>query len=308
MRVSLFASITHLLRIMYVIQLSKILTSIRPVPPLDDLCEFPDDSLIPPLDRAAVDLAFLTPDQRQWRDEGVVIKRNFIPEPLVDAYCAVRETLRDPGGWRSPTPYMHVPEIRALCLYPPLMNLMKDLVGGDMFMHLNLTGWVTTSRNWHQDDYLNPDFVNGWYCAAWFALDEIHADSGPFEYVPGSHRWPILRQAKVKALLTRAERRIADPTTGAEYWPKLAERVTTKAFETKIARTGSKTIPFLGNKGDVLIWHSRLAHRGSLARDKSRLRKAIISHYSAIGHRPDMPKLDTNETGQSYAHFQQEHI
>ena len=54
-------------------------------------------------------------------------------------------------------------------------------------MHLNLTGWVSTERNWHQDDYLNP-FINSWY-GRLVALDKISADAGPFEYVPGSHKW-----------------------------------------------------------------------------------------------------------------------
>ncbi|MBL9007487.1 MAG: phytanoyl-CoA dioxygenase family protein [Myxococcales bacterium] len=39
--------------------------------------------------------------------------------------------------------------------------------------------------------------------ALWFAFDTIHPDSGPFEYVPGSHRWPIMRRPKVIKYLTK---------------------------------------------------------------------------------------------------------
>ena len=67
-----------------------------------------------------------------------------------------------------------------------------------MCLSLALTGWVSTERNWHQDDYLNPPDVDAWYVAAWLALDDIPSGSGPFQYVPGSHRWPAIRGDKVR--------------------------------------------------------------------------------------------------------------
>jgi hypothetical protein len=68
---------------------------------------------------------------------------------------------------------MHVPEIRDLSLYPPLHEVIKELFGGEFVLHLNLTGFVSTERDWHQDDYLNPPFINGWYLATWMALEDI---------------------------------------------------------------------------------------------------------------------------------------
>ena len=47
-----------------------------------------------------------------------------------------------------------------------------------MLLHLALTGWISTQRDWHQDDYLNPPFVANWYAAVWMALDDISAESG----------------------------------------------------------------------------------------------------------------------------------
>jgi hypothetical protein len=32
-------------------------------------------------------------------------------------------------------------------------------------------------------------------------------------------------------------------------------------------------------KGDLLIWHGKLFHRGTVARDPSLLRPGIIAHY-----------------------------
>ena len=36
--------------------------------------------------------------------------------------------------------------------------------------------------------------VNGWYLAVWMALDDIGPETGPFQFIPGSHRWPVLRR------------------------------------------------------------------------------------------------------------------
>ena len=164
-----------------------------------DLSEFPDPSVLPWLDRPGVKESRLKPDQLAWRQDGVVIKRKFLPDDVVDAYIARRAQLDSPGGWRGPTPYLHVPELRALSLYPPLMRLMADLIGEPMMLHLNLTGWISTERNWHQDDYLNPPFVNSWYCAVWMALD--HIDAG---------LWPVRIRPRLASVAAAPGRKSAD--------------------------------------------------------------------------------------------------
>ena len=52
-----------------------------------------------------------------------------------------------------------------------------------MVLHLNLTGWISSERNWHQDDYLNSAEINGWYLAVWMALDDVSPNSGPFQFI-----------------------------------------------------------------------------------------------------------------------------
>lgn len=249
---------------------------------LADLAARVPDRLLPPLDRRGVDETGLTADQRAWRRDGYVILPGFIPARLIDAYCRLRAGVSRPGGWESPTPYLHYPEIRDLGCYAPLSAKLKELLSEEMGMHLNLTGWVSTERNWHQDDYLNPSSVNSWYAAAWFALEDIDPDSGPFEFVPGSHRWPHVRGSKVRRRLSRSQRASA-------AWPKHSERILNGVFADEIARRRARPRRFLGKRGDVLLWHGRLAHRGSAPRVPGATRKAFIAHYSALTRRPDFP-------------------
>jgi hypothetical protein len=269
-----------------------------------DFTETPPDEALPWLDRAGVDEAALTPHQREWRRDGVVHLRGFLPDEVTAPYIRRRAALGRPGGWLTGSAYMHVLELRDLALYPPLMAVLADLLGSKMMLHLCLTGWVTTKRDWHQDDYLNPPQVNSWYAAIWVALDDIDPDSGPFEYVPGSHRWPLMRGHLVRAHLTPEEAGRGGALTGDAVWPKLAERFTTPAIEAEIARRGRPVVPFIGRRGDVLVWHSRLMHRGAVARVKGMERRSVICHYTAAGHHDLISGFDQN--GEMYAVFDRE--
>ncbi|HUB16975.1 MAG TPA: phytanoyl-CoA dioxygenase family protein [Acetobacteraceae bacterium] len=275
----------------------------EPAVTFEMLSEDPDPALLPPLDQPDLDLKGLTPEQRGWREDGVLILRGFFPDSILDPYIAVRERLNQPGGWLSPTPYMHVEELRRLCLYPPLRQVMRELIGEEMMLHLNLSGWVTSERDWHQDDYLNPPFINGWYTAVWVALDHIHPDSGPFEYIPGSHRWRLLRGDKVRSFMTEVERADGFGPNGDATWPRVTERFVAPAVDYEIHRRGIPARQFLAEKGDTLIWHGRLLHRGTLAKRPGMARRAIIAHYSGVNHRPDMLSRKTDTQGGVYAVF-----
>lgn len=268
-----------------------------------DITETPDPALLPYLDRPGVTSVGMT--RQAWQREGAVILPEFMLPEDIDAYVAERAAVPQDfylRGYPGPTPYEHVESMRRLCLYPPLQTVLEILIGEQMMLHLCLTPWVSTERNWHQDDYLNPAHVNSWYAAVWIALDDIHPDSGPFEYIPGSHHWPLMRRDKVLACMTQEERDEADPISGAKMWPKRSERLVVPAVEAEIAARGIPAKQFIANKGDVLIWHGRLMHRGTAPRVPGTERRALIAHYSGVNHRPDMPNRVT-ENGGTYAVF-----
>lgn len=278
---------------------------------LSGLCApFPDDAL-PPLDRAEPPAA-MTWEQAAWREHGYLILEGFMPDDLIDTYCAAwlrahgipihahgqAEPVRyvfdpaDAHGWADCTPYMRVPELAAVVCYEPLADALEHLIGEPTGVHLNLTGWVSTTRDWHQDGYLNPDHVADWYAAVWVALDDIGLDAGPFEYVRGSHRWPTIRR---DLMLARLGETGDDPD-----WPRRSERVLTPIFEEHLAAEHLRPQRFAARKGDVLIWHARLAHRGSVPANPARERRGLIAHYSGIHHRPDMPAAVQHDEGGFY--------
>jgi ectoine hydroxylase-related dioxygenase (phytanoyl-CoA dioxygenase family) len=174
-------------------------------------------------------------------------------------------------------------------MYGPLHEEMEKLVGEPVGVHLNLTGWISTTRNWHQDSYLNPPHVGDYYIAAWIALDTIHPDSGPFQYVKGSHKWAQVTREKILAALAPHER--------DHKWPTHSERLLTEAFEEEIERRGAEVTVHLPERGDVLLWHGRLLHRGTIANVPGMERRSLIAHFSGVNHRQDMPPAQKHAMG-----------
>src|SRR4030095_10507623 len=218
-----------------------------------------------------------------WNDVGVEIHRGLMPNYMLQPYEKVwlEQNANRRGGWPDCTPYMRHRELLDLLCFYGLSKTLERLVGESAGVHLNLTGWQSTERDWHQDTYLNPVHVGDYYVAVWIALEDIHHDSGPFQYVPGSHRWPVVTRDKILAAL--------DPSERDHRWPKFSERILTPLFEQEIEARQAEVVSYLPSRGDVLVWHSRLLHRGSVPINRELSRKALIAHYSGINHRSDMP-------------------
>ena len=229
-----------------------------------------------------------------WNEDGVVVLEKFVPEDLMVAYeeCWEEANSNSPGGWDYPTPYMDNPALLDITTWGGIGELLEDLIGEPAGVHLNLTGWVSTQRDWHQDSYLNPPHVGDYYAAIWLALDDIHPDSGPFQYVKGSHRWPQVTREKILDALEPEER--------DHKWPKYSERILTPLFEAEIEKRDAEVTSHLPSRGDLLVWHGRIMHRGSPPNVPGMQRKSLIAHYSGIHHRGDMPAAVQTDSGGWY--------
>jgi ubiquinone/menaquinone biosynthesis C-methylase UbiE len=250
------------------------------MPRFEDLSEVFPDSEVPPLDRASVDEARLTRDQLHWRRYGYLVLNSVLPPELIEAYLALRKRENiGLGGFENVVWEGTHPEIMALGTYAPLADKIRELFGEDLAFNFTLTQFTSTEREWHQDDYLGADGVYGRYCALWMALDDIHPDSGPFEFIPGSHRWPGVRGRLVRNYLEPQARSWQGLPGDGGHWAKIAEPFTTPAFEDKIARESLPLYTFLPRRGDVLIWHGKLMHRGSKPKIPGMPRPTLICHY-----------------------------
>lgn len=243
-----------------------------------------------------------------WNDVGVVELPGFFQPDELAAYITEWRTAvgfralwqhpdggeilvaDEPLGVNDCAPFMWMPEMQRLVCDGTLATILADLIGDDAACNQVLNYGVTTERGWHQDGYLLDADVGDHYASVWIALGDVHPDSGPFQYVPGSHRWPqVTRQ------------RILEHVDETDYlWPKHSEDLLTPLFEAEIEARGATVATWLPKAGDVLVWHGRLLHRGSVARTPGLYRPALIGHYSGRHHRAAMPTAVQHDAGGWY--------
>lgn len=261
---------------------------------LDDLTASVDAGELPPLDRNGASPQARTDRQRHWTENGYLILERAIPEEVVDEYVRVRAKLPEA---LDASAYIQVPAMREVGLHPAITAAISEVIGEEMGLSLSLSNWTSTERNWHQDEYLNPPVIKAHYLAAWIALEDIDPDSGPFEFVPASHKWGILSRERVQRFMTLKDVR-------SPMWPKRSEQVLNGVFEELIAERGLESKQFIGKKGDVLIWHTCLAHRGTEPRDRTLKRKALICHYTALSRGSRYyPRIGTAATGGKFFYY-----
>jgi ectoine hydroxylase-related dioxygenase (phytanoyl-CoA dioxygenase family) len=253
--------------------------------------------------RGVLDPVMVADYMAEWRDANgwQTLTPAFAGDDGIDPLCRLVADL--PGGWDDCTPYMRHPALMALCCQAPIAEALEAAIGEPAGVHLNLTGMVSTQRNWHQDGYLNPPEVGDHYAAVWMALDNIHHQAGPFQYIPGSHRWHRLLREKIGQFVD-----LNDPA-----WPKASEDILTPLVEAVLDGQQQLTVEpghplplipevrtYLPDAGDVLLWHPRLYHRGSEPLVRDAFRPALIAHYSGINHRGDMPTPEQHPLGGWY--------
>ncbi len=103
--------------------------------------------------------------------------------------------------------------------------------------------------------------------ASWIPLEDVHIDSGPLFYYPGSHTNKKFDFGNGMFFNHESEH---DPNDFAKY------------IEANCERLGQKRETLLIKKGDLLIWHAALAHGGDAIRNEALTRKSFVSHYSSI--------------------------
>lgn len=224
----------------------------------------------------------LTEDQAFYRQNGFLIKRNFIPHDLIADYMALRDRLGlGDAGFGTPVSYVEHPEIRRIALFPELVDLFRDLHGMEMSLLVSHTRHRSTERGWHPDGYLDAEDALP-RAGVWFALDDIHSDSGPFEYIAGSHRWNMIANQKLNTFLKpeyRWPQAHFQAKPGDLTWGGIVEAIIDPVVTKKIERENLKIDAFCPSKGDILIWHGRLVHRGAVPKVRGMSRPSIIGQY-----------------------------
>jgi len=134
-----------------------------------------------------------------------------------------------------------------------------------------------TQQRLHDDTwYALAGDEPGGMVGVWVALEDVDGDSGPLEYVPGSHLrgetyWNPSAGERVYALGVPADASEDD----------LAKLFVAQQLETDmlVAKLGKKTWD-TARAGDVAIWHEHLVHGGGEIQNMTRTRQSLVVHFA----------------------------
>lgn len=161
--------------------------------------------------------------------------------------------------------YLDSEFVRAFTLDERLAWILRDVLEGEPLLCNSINFEKGSTQDLHVDSwYMSPAEPNR-LVAAWIALEDIHPDSGPIQYVEGSHKIPPYVFESTGA--THANGSYEDTARGKKYVSKEMEK------------RGMEAETFACNAGDVFIWHAQLVHGGSPILDSARTRRSLVTHY-----------------------------
>ena len=225
---------------------------------------------------------------RYWAANGYIIIPGLIGRAILeDVWDAYEKAVRsskirlqaDPAGEDDPYPGRFLnphKKLGAFCQilkHPGLLGWIRLLMEREPKPLQTITSHKGSQQGLHSDSIHMTTYPLGYLTAAWIAFEDIHPDSGPLEYYPGSHRLPYVFSKDV-GITGPDFKKDGYKSYQAKYEPYVREL---------IAKHGLEPDHFHARKGDVLIWHANLLHGGSARRNLQLSRHALVCHFFVKG-------------------------
>jgi len=225
---------------------------------------------------------------RHWARDGYVIVQGLVAEKLLDQGWAGYEraiaagTIKlpedkigpeDPWPGRCLDPHLKVPALCPVMRHPEILRLVRLFMEREPAPFQSIVSHKGTQQGAHSDSIHMTTYPLGYLTAAWVAFEDIHPDSGPLVYYPGSHRLPYVFSREVG--IGPGEFSAAGYVAYLDkYEPYIRNLLAVHRCEPAY---------FHARKGDVLLWHANLIHGGAMRSDVRRSRRAMVSHYFVKG-------------------------
>ncbi|MDE3750354.1 phytanoyl-CoA dioxygenase family protein [Methylobacterium radiotolerans] len=230
----------------------------------------------------------------QWIENGFSILRGAYSAEEIKAYndivARVRTEVEDGKneyghGDRIGQLHQKEPDLLNLAVHPEVLGFLQWAFNDEPV----LFGSLNFERGTQQDAHIDAIFF--WpeptysMAGCWIALEDIHIDAGPLFYVPNSHKWPFYTSEHVvNGRPELAERRLEARAEGfpEDQKGKLVSDLGVAWTEDlrhleKVNQTERKPISL--KAGDVVFWHSLLAHGGSPVANPALSRRSVVFHY-----------------------------
>lgn len=251
---------------------------------------------------------------RSWRDDGFVILKGFfnpammrkarahldsmwalrgrcdnplVIDTMIGSPSERRQYFRDASADLREHPYklndafLTDAFIRKLALAPRLSRILEQLLDGRPCICNSLQLEYGSQQALHVDTFYMPPPEGGRLVASWICLEDVHPDAGPLQYVRGSHEIPPFMNVDGSRHVRSAEE----------------DAQATRYYQAMTAERSMRSEPFLGQCGDVFIWHEQLLHGGTPITDLNRTRSSLVTHYWRVN---ELGHLRLNPHGHGY--------
>ncbi len=257
---------------------------------------------------ARVDVPADTPyDLREklefWRENGYVVLEKVLPTHWLDLFWdEVEDTIENHEKHtatglvyqfndQKPTQLKNIPKellkgigsrindyhntsigAKRIMTHRHIVTFLKAALAPELTAFQSLVFKYSSQQPTHQDFPWVTSNIPSHLAAAWIPCEDVHADSGPLFYYPGSHKMPKFNFGRTGIL--KKDISLFNPIQFSEYLDKTCKEL---GIEKKI---------LLIKKGDILIWHGGLAHGGSIINNPEMTRKSFVCHYSTSEAQP----------------------
>jgi len=223
-----------------------------------------------------------------WKENGyLILERAIAAEVLDEVWAAYERAIADgtvelqpesagpddPWPGRYQDAHDKVPAFCRVMRHPTLLHWVRLLMEREPAPFQTITSHKGSQQREHSDSIHMTTYPIGYLSASWVAFEDIHPDSGPLVYYPGSHKLPYVFSKDV-GIQEDDYRTRGFETFYEKYEPRIQEIIAERRMQPHY---------FHARKGDVLFWHANLIHGGSKRRDLKHSRRALVSHYFVKG-------------------------
>ncbi|GAB4028356.1 phytanoyl-CoA dioxygenase family protein [Spirosoma koreense] len=248
-----------------------------------------------------------------WKENGYVILNQAIQTTWLDQlWSEVEELIEHHEKYKTlvridlpeykDKPVQPVSDVPISVLDGPYIKFMdfhdNSVIGKKIMLHKNIVTFLNavfgdkvigmqsllfkygSQQATHQDFAYVVSEIPSHLAAAWIALEDVHIDSGPLFYYPGSHNVDKFNFGN--GIFFNGQSKL-NPNDFAKY------------LDASCEKAGLEKKTLLIKKGDVLLWHAALAHGGDEIRNPALTRKSFVCHYSsnkAYGHHRQNPTIE----------------
>ena len=177
-----------------------------------------------------------------------------------DPYFADGDVYRVQDAW------LKSGAVKALATHPRIIRLLGAAYGRKPIPFQTLNFQRGTQQDVHSDAIHFHSEPERFMCGVWIALEDVTEGSGPLDYLPGSHKLPVLTMQT--AGVDRVTPEPADYIS--HYLPALRAR---------LDAAGLPRAQAVLKKGQVLVWAANTAHGGAPIADPQATRRSLVVHF-----------------------------